>query len=167
MRPHGTASELEHRRRRAIVMLGKGNSLSAVARMLGVAPISVSRWRDAYDVGGDRALTSKPAPGRPTKLSVAQRRKLIRLLRQGPRAHGYRNELWTLKRVARLITKQFGVHYDPSSIWRILKALGWSCQKPERRARERDEQTIKRWRKTDWPRIKKSEKKRKKHPVSR
>ena len=148
-------------------LLDEGHSLCEVARRVGVAPISVSRWREAYETGGEKALASKPVPGRPAKLSEVERRKLTRLLKQGPRAHGYRNELWTLKRIARVIEKQFGVHYDPSSVWHILKALGYSCQKPERRARERDAQAIERWRKKDWPRIKKSTKRRKKHPVSR
>jgi transposase len=124
--------------------------------MIGVAPISVSRWREAHKAGGDKALASKPVPGRPTKLSPAQRVKLVQLLKQGPRAHGHPNELWTLKRVAQLIEKHFAVHYHPSSVWHILTALCWSCQKPERRARERDEQAIAHWRQKDWPRIKKS-----------
>ena len=156
MRPHGTAAELERRRRRAMRLLARGRSVSEVARMVGVAPISVCRWRDARQAGGEKALNSKPVPGRPTKLSMVQRRKLIRLLTQGACAHGYRNELWTLKRIAQLIEKHFGVHYDPSSVWHILRAMGWSCQKPERRARERDEKAIQRWRQKDWPRIKKS-----------
>jgi len=167
MRPHGTAAELERRRRRAMAWLEQGHGVSAVARMIGVAPISVSRWRDDRDRGGDEALASKPVPGRPPKLSPAQRQRLIRLLKQGPLAHGYPNELWTLKRVAQLIEKHFGVHYDPSSVWHILTAMQWSCQKPERRARERDEQGIARWRQKNWPRIKKSAKKRGKHRVSR
>ncbi len=167
MRPYGTAAELERRRRRAVGLLNKGHGVCAVAQMVGVAPISVSRWRDVYEANGDKALASKPVPGRPAKLSKAQRKKLIQLLKQGPLAHGYRNELWTLKRVAQVIKKHFAVHYDPSSVWHILNAMQWSCQKPERRARERDEQAIERWRKKDWPRIKKSAKKRQKHRISR
>ena len=156
MIPHGTPAELERRRRRAMGLLSKGHGVCEVARMVGVAPISVSRWRDAYQSGGDKALDCKPVPGRPAKLSAVQRRKLVGLLKQGPRAHGYRNELWTLKRMARLIETQFGVHYDPSGVWHVLKTMGWSCQKPERRARERNEQAIERWGQKDWPRIKKS-----------
>ncbi len=124
--------------------------------MIGVAPISVSRWRQAYQGGGDQALDAKPVPGRPARLSMVQRRKLSRLLEQGSRAQGYRNELWTLKRIAQLIEKHFGVQYDPSAVWHILKAMGWSCQKPERRARECDEQAVERWRHQEWPRLKKS-----------
>jgi len=80
-------------------------------------------------------------------------------LLRGAHAHGYPTELWTLKRVAELIRKRFGVQYDPSGVWHVLRNMGWSCQKPERRARERDDEAIARWRKKDWPRIKKSPKK--------
>ena len=75
---------------------------------------------------------------------------------KGARAHGYRTELWTLRRVAEVIRRRFGAQYDPSGVWHVLRNMGWSCQKPERRARERDEERIGRWRKQDWPRIKKS-----------
>jgi transposase len=82
------------------------------------------------------------------------------MLVQGPGQHGYRTELWTLARVAEVIAVTFGIAYHPSAVWHILRAMGWSCQKPARRARERDEQTIARWRQEDWPRIKKRPKKR-------
>jgi len=98
--------------------------------------------------------------GRKARLSVAKRKKLIRLLKQGPGAHGYETDLRTLPRVAEVIHKQFGVRYDPAHVWRILNTLGWSCQKPERRARERDEERIARWQKQDWPHLKKSAPKR-------
>jgi transposase len=87
------------------------------------------------------------------------------MLLQGPRRHGYRTELWTLARVADLIAAKFGVRYHPSAVWHILRAMGWSCQKPERRARERDELAIQRWRQDDWPRIKKRPKNRPKPRV--
>jgi transposase len=100
-------------------------------------------------------LKSKPHPGGSSRLAVAQRKRLLRLLLEGPRRHGYRTELWTLARVAEVIARTFGVQYHPSAVWHILRALGWSCQKPDRRARERDEEAIRRWRREDWPRIKK------------
>jgi transposase len=77
------------------------------------------------------------------------------LLLQGPQAFGYATALWTLKRIARVIRKQWRVVYHPSHVWRLLGELGWSCQRPERRARERDEKAIRRWLRDDWPRIKK------------
>lgn len=158
MRPHGSAEELERRRRRGVGLLLTGHGVREVARMVGVTPGAVVAWRKCYEKKGEAGLTAKPHPGRKAKLSVAQRKKLVRLLKKGPGAHGYKTNLWTLPRVAAVIHKQFGVRYDPSHVWRILNALGWSAQKPERRARERDEDRIEHWRKKDWPRIKKSAK---------
>lgn len=160
MRPKGAAEELERRRRRAVGLLNIGHGIREVARWVGVAPGSVVRWRDAYEKAGKKGLDAKPHPGRPARLSQKQRERLIRLLAKGPRAHGYRTELWTLARVAEVIHRRFDVRYDPAHVWRILNAMGWSCQKPERRARERGDAAIERWRKRDWPRIKKSKKKR-------
>ena len=160
MRPKGTAEELERRRRRAVGLLNKGCGIREVARRVGVAPGSVVRWRDAYEKVGTKGLDAKPHPGCPARLSQKQRERLIRLLAKGPRAHGYRTELWTLARVAEVIHRRFGVRYDPAHVWRILNTLGWSCQKPERRARERDEERIARWQKQDWPHLKKSAPKR-------
>ena len=127
-----------------------------MARRVGVTPGAVVAWRNAHEKKGEAGLAAKPHPGRKPKLSLAQRKKLIRLMKKGPRANGYKTDLWTLPRVAEVIRKQFGVRYDPSHVWRILDALDWSAQKPERRARERDEPGIARWPKRDWPRIKKS-----------
>ena len=160
MRPHGSAEELERRRRRGVALLQKGHGVREAARMVGVTPGAVVEWRNRFKKKGDQGLAAKPHPGRKAKLSDAQRKKLIGLLKKGPQAHGYKTDLWTLPRVAEVIHNRFGVRYDPSHVWRILNAMGWSAQKPERRARERDEQAIVRWPKKDWPRIKKSEKKR-------
>jgi transposase len=128
---------------------------AAVARALRVSLVSVGRWREAARQGGAKALAARRAPGRPPKLSAARRRQLLRSLSRGPARHGFRTELWTLGRVAEVIHRRWGVSYHPSQVWRILVALGWSCQKPQCRARERDEAAIARWRRVDWPRIKK------------
>jgi transposase len=101
-------------------------------------------------------LRAKRHPGAKPKLAREDRPKLAKLLLKGPLAHGYWTDLWTLQRVAQLIEKHFGVHYHPSSVWRLLRAMGWTAQKPERRARERNEEAIRRWRRRDWVRIKKS-----------
>ena len=155
MRPKGTSAELERRRWQAVALLGQGMRPARVARALGTSRASVSRWRQAYEEGGEEALAAKPHPGRRSKLTPAQRARLAKLLLQGARRHGYSTELWTLARVAEVIALAFGVEYDPSQVWRILRAMGWSCQKPERRARERDEEAVRRWREIEWPRIKK------------
>jgi transposase len=86
---------------------------------------------------------------------LSQKEELQRVLQRGPAAAGYKTELWTLKRAAEVIRRRFGVDYDPSAVWHILEKLGWSCQKPERRARERNEEDIQRWRQEEWPRMKK------------
>ena len=155
MRTKGTRQELEQRRLRAMALVEQGHSGSQVARMLGVTPGAVSQWKKAYHRGGARALRAKPHPGPAPKLTTQQRRRLERLLLKGPSWHSYSTELWTLGRVAEVIARHFGVVYDPSSVWHILRRMKWSCQKPQRRARERDEATIARWRKKEWPRLKK------------
>lgn len=137
-------------------MLQEGRGLSEVARLVGVAPGSVFRWRAMYQRAGEEGLRAKRHPGRKPKLSVRQRQRLARLLLKGPRSHGYRTELWTLARVAEVIERRFGVRYHPSTVWRVLRGMRWSCQQPQRRARERDEEAIQQWRRQEWPRIKKS-----------
>jgi transposase len=167
MRPKGSSAELEQRRRHAIAMLKQGVKPAAVAKALRTSVVSVGRWRKAAADDGPGALAAKPASGRPPKLSLAQRRQIPGLLRKGPTHYGFATELWTLARVAEVIESRFGVSYHPSQVWRILLTLGWSCQKPQCRARERDEEAIARWRRVDWPRIKKRREIRSKRAVSR
>jgi transposase len=76
-------------------------------------------------------------------------------LLKGATAHGYASQLWTLPRVAEVIVRHFGVRYHPAHVWKLLRACGWSAQKPQRRARERDEAEIEQWRRQRWPHIKK------------
>jgi len=155
MRPKGSAAVLEARRRRALTWLRKGWSLHEVARRLACAPSSVLRWRDAWRRGGARALRVRSSPGRPPKLTPPQRRRLVRLLVRGAMAQGYPTELWTTGRIAALITDTFGVTYHPDHVGRLLHQLGWSHQKPERRAAERDETAIADWKRVRWPQVKK------------
>jgi transposase len=129
--------------------------LSAVARQVHASVSSVCRWWQAYQREGGRGLAAKPTPGRPPGLSSRQKDQLVRLLVRGPIRAGYATDLWTLPRVAKLIDQEFGVRYHPGHVWKVLTALGWSCQTPERRAVERDEAAIVRWKYTAWPRIKK------------
>ena len=155
MRPAGTPEQLEKRRRRAIAQVKAGRTLSAVARQCSASVSSVHRWWQAYTRGGVRGLRPKPIPGRPSRLSAVQKQRLVTLLGRGPLRAGYRTDLWTLPRVAGVIREHFGVRYHPAHVWKLLTGLGWSCQKPERRAVERDEPAIARWKRTAWPRIKK------------
>jgi len=147
---------LEARRRRALALVKKGLSLNAVARRIGCAPSSVMRWRDAVRKRGPEGVRVRSSPGRPPKLSAAQRRQLVKVLLAGPLAQGYRTDVWTTARVAQVIRKRFGVRYHPDHVGRLLHQLGWSPQKPERRALERDEAAIARWKTHDWPRVKKT-----------
>lgn len=160
MRPKGSAAELEQRRRLAVSLLEQGMKPAQVAKALGTSRASITRWRQAYQAGGPEALAAKPHPGKPPRLTGAQRRRLAKLLLQGARKHGHSTDLWTLARVADVIALSFGVEYHPGHVWYVLRSMGWSCQKPERRARERDEQAIEQWRQQEWPRIKKRPKKR-------
>jgi len=155
MRPPGTPQELERRRRRAIELLEAGENLSSAAHAVGSSVSWVHRWYRSYQAEGAKGLCARQAPGRPPKLSEVQRKRLVELLQRGPQAAGYERELWTLKRVAQVIEREFGVTYHPCHVWRLLEKIGWSCQKPERRARERNEEEIERWRTERWPHIKK------------
>jgi len=155
MRPKGSAQELERRRRRAIALCENGRSQAEAARVVGASESSVHRWRTMARAGPE-GLAAKPHPGRKRRLTHAQHRRLEQLLLKGARAHGWRDELWTAARVAKLIRKRFGVKFHVEHVRKIVKErLGWTSQKPERRARERDEAEIERWRREEFPRIKK------------
>ena len=147
---------MERRRRRAITLLEQGLSLSEVARRVQASVGSVYQWRQAWRTGGEAALAPKPVSGAPRKLTDQQRAQVVQLLLQGARANGFPNELWTLKRIAAVMQVHFGVRYHPSHVWKILRGLGWSCQVPERRAIQRDEEAIAHWQRYQWPAIKKS-----------
>ena len=155
MRPYGSPEQLERRRRQAIQLLRSGAHLSAVALKLGCSKSSVSRWNDVYRKRGIRGLRPKPIPGRPSRLSPGQKERLARTLLKGALAHGYRTDLWTLQRIAEVIGKRFRVQYHPNHVWRLMQGLGWSSQKPERRALQRNEEEIVRWKRYRWPNIKK------------
>src|SRR5699024_8228910 len=106
--------------------------------------------------GGKQALRTTPRPGRPPKLSEAERfDELPELLSRGAEHFGFRGQVWTRKRVRKLIKAEFEVTYDVSQIGRILAQIGWSRQKPVHRAARRSDEAIERWKEEDWPRIKK------------
>ncbi|GAG06833.1 unnamed protein product [marine sediment metagenome] len=126
-----------------------------MARLVGASPSSVNRWQDALQRDGMVGLKAKPHPGRRCRLSNRQKQRLETILRRGRRAAGYPTNLWTCPRVGEVVRRAFGVSYHPDHVWRLLRSLGWSCQKPERRAREGDERAIQHWRQQQWPRIKK------------
>jgi transposase len=139
-------------------LLEEGLSLNKVGRKIGAAPISVKRWRDERDKKGDEALAPKPVPGRPPKLRPGPQRRLLKILAKGAIANGYRTDLWTTARIVEVIEENFGVKYHRDHIGRFMRSLGWSWQKPKKRALERSEQAVEKWKREDWPRIKKTPK---------
>jgi len=155
MRPKGSAEELERRRRHAVQLMREGESPTVIARILGASRQSLYRWWDMARAG-PKGLSAKPPPGRKRRLDDAQLQQLEKLLLKGAPAHGWDNNLWTAPRVTEVIRRHFGIKLHPEHVRNILKQrLGWTSQKPERRARERDEKEIARWRGKEFPRIKK------------
>ena len=125
MRPPGSPSQLERRRRRALELLKRGLTQSAVAEQLGCANSSVSRWHHTFERAGPKGLAPKPIPGRPPKLSASQRQRLVQRLVNGPLACGYGTDLWTLPRIADQIARQFHVRYHQAHwkryVWPHIK----------------------------------------------
>ena len=145
----------QQRRLKAEKLFRKGYSQAHVARQLEVSRQTASRWSAAWDSGGREALKGAGRTGRNPKLSGEQLCQLEAILLAGAPAAGFETDLWTLKRIAQVIRRQFRVAYHASHVWKVLGQLGWSCQRPERKARERNEEGIKRWVRSRWPRIKK------------
>jgi transposase len=147
--------KMERRRRRAAQLFEKGWPIAEVSRHLKVARQVGYRWYQAWQSGGIAALASKGPAGPKAKLGEAQTQSIVAALLKGPAAYGYKTQLWTLPRVADLIEDLTGVNYHPGHVWKVLGALGFSCQRPERRAIERDEKAIAHWKRVAWPKIKK------------
>lgn len=150
---------LERRRFAALRLLRQGLNQSEVARRLRVGRQSVARWAALERQGGERALRQAGRAGRKPRLTERQKSRLERRLLAGPQRLGYETSLWSSERVAELIKQEFGVRYHAGHVWKILVALGWSCQRPAGRALERDEEGIRQWKKVTWPDIKKKPKK--------
>lgn len=145
--------ELEARRRKGMRMLARGMLPAEVARQLEVTRQTVSMWgkRLADD---PQAWRNRPL-GRPGGLSQAQRLKLSKALLAGAVANDFATELWTLARIAKLIEREFAVSYSTVHVWRLLKEMGFSSQRPTGRAIQRDEQAIAQWKTKRWPLLKK------------
>lgn len=143
------------RRVRAGRLLLAGKGCAEVARVVGVARQTVYTWKAVLDEGGIDALRAMGGKGRPAQLDARQLAQLRRSLLASPTAHGFGTELWTLKRVRVLIERLFGVSYSQVHVWRLLGQLGFSNQKPERRAIERDEDAVREFKEKTWPALKK------------
>lgn len=154
MRPFGSPESLHRRRLKAIVLMRKRFGPGEIARRLSVDRRSIHRWLSAFQAQGTEGLAATPATGRPPKLSAPERTKLSRMLLQGATTHGFPTDLWTGPRVIDLVRRRFRVTYHPNHIAKLLRSLGFSPQKPERRARERNEEAIRGWVHDDWPRVK-------------
>jgi transposase len=155
MRPQATAGQLEQRRRRAIRLRKRGKTVASIAQQVGAGQRSVWRWLQTYQKSGLAGLRARSIPGRPSYLAAGQKDHLARVLLRGAQVAGYQTELWTLKRIAQVIWKEFHLRYHPRALWHLLRAMGWSCQKPERRSCQRNEAAIAHWRRYLWPHIKK------------
>jgi transposase len=152
--PRPPADWREWRRLRAWELSRQGWRVNGIARALGASPAAVSHWLATARRDGPEALRARPHPGATPKLTANQQRRIVDFLWHGPEAYGFRGEVWTCPRVARVLDEEFGVCYSRSQVARILKALGWTPQLPITRAIQRDEDAIERWAKEDWVRLK-------------
>lgn len=145
----------EARRIRGWELSQKGWSQVQIAEALGVTQGAVSQWLKRGREGGIEALRRKKAVGPACRLDSEQLSQIPLLLAQGAESHGFRGDIWTCDRIAKVIQRSFGVSYHPAHVSRLLKQCGWSLQKPRRRASQRDDKAIEHWVEEEWPEIKK------------
>jgi len=167
MRRKRDRAQLETRRLQGARLLRRGVSQAEVARRVGVSRTSVFRWTRALETNGRRALRKAPRTGRPPLLTDAEKKRLVVALEAGALAQGYATDLWTLARVGRLIETISGDRYSESGVWRLLKGLNFSCQRPSGRAIQRDEAAIRYWKTKRWPALKKLRQARPNHHLHR
>ena len=153
MRPYGTSQQLQKRRVQALILLKEGKSAEEVAARMKVTVRSVYRWQQEQK---QPKPESERPPGKPAYLTKDQIKKLEQELLKGAYAHGYSEDYWTLDRVGRVIWDLYKVRYTPSGVWRLLDGMGWSCQKVQRLAIQRNDEAIRNWKRWVWPKIKKS-----------
>ena len=139
--------ELEARRLKAGRLFSRGKTAYYIEKKFGISSTTAREWRKRWKDGTLRAQKQ----GRVSKLTTAQKKHLSERIIKGPEAAGYNTQLWTLERVTKLIKETEGVIYQPRSVWHLMHELGFSCQKPSRRAKERDETAIQEWKQTQWP----------------
>src|SRR5437867_9894776 len=146
--------ELEARRRRGMRMLARGVVQAEVARSCEVTRQTVSRW--AQMVADDPQAWRRQRLGRPGAMSAVERAKLSKMLVAGALANGFPTELWTLARIGKLIKREFGHAFSSVHVWRVVRALGFTSQRPTGRAIQRDEEAILHWKTKRWPALKKT-----------
>jgi transposase len=157
LRHPGDLQWLERRRVQAAELFAQGKTRAEVAGQLGVSAQTASRWHARWRAGGVAGMRTA-RHGKPPRLGPAELARIRRVLDRGPVAAGFDNDLWTLARIAEVIERTTGVAHHPGHVWRILKAMRWSLQRPARKAVERDETAIPRWVAQEWPRIKQTPK---------
>jgi transposase len=151
-----TPEQLEERRMEGARLLRAGHlSQAEIARQLDISRATVSEWAKRLASGGLRRLRRRPRSGRPAKLTWAQQKVLLHLLKRGALAAGFETDRWTGPRIRGLIEQTFDITYHSRYLPRLLHKLNWSQQVPLVRAVERDEALIQAWLVHDWPRIKK------------
>lgn len=136
---------------RALSLKQEGWSQKAIAEALGVSKPAVSQWLAMVHRDGPNALRSHPASGRVSRLTAEQKALIPEFLWHGPESYGFRGHVWTCARIARVLEEEFGVRYHKDHVSRLLRELHWTPQVPIRRAIQRDEEAIQRWRDRVWP----------------
>lgn len=147
------------RRKRAWALYQSGWKQKDIAEALGVTKGAVSHWIKRGKQGGEKALQARKSPGAPRRLSTEERQRIPEMLERGAESFGFQGNVWTCSRVSAVVKRELGVAYHPAHMSRILKELGWTPQKPTRRAKQRKEEEIESWKKERWPELKKRPKK--------
>ena len=153
MKPKGTPEQLAARRGRGLALLASGQTVTTVARTMGVSRQTLYSWKN-----WDKRLRRRrgpPPPGGKCRLSRQQLAQLARVLLKGAYAYGYPTDHWTLERIAQVIFARFDVRYQPSGVWYLMQRMGWSSQRQQRVALDGDEAAIADWQTRVWRQTKK------------
>lgn len=146
--------DMEARRLKAVPYFNKAWPLRRIGKKLGVSFIAAYQWKTVWKKEGAAGLKAGRY-GHPSKLTSLKEKAVKKKILQGAEAHGFSGDFWTLKRVTKAVKSWTGVPYRDRSVWHLLRRLGFSCQKPVRRAIERDEKAIGIWKQNIWPVVKK------------
>jgi transposase len=149
-------ASLRSRRLEAGKLFEKGLTQAQVARELGVTRVSAMRWFYLWKKKGMAGLIGSNRLGRKPRLTKEFLNKIERALVKGPQSQGYKTDLWTLPRIAEVVYRETGIRFHSGHVWRLLRAMNWSRQRPTTRAVERNEEEVARWVKTTWRRAKKN-----------